>query len=77
MPESKLERKKGYPEHRSGAQAAPQKPSRRDLQPADDQERDEQRNGCLYADRLGWLPPYDGNPENVQTSPVVERYGFP
>jgi hypothetical protein len=73
-PVSELEWKKSDREHRSGAQATPQKPSRHDLQPTDDQERDEQRNSGSYAESLKWPPPFVGNPRNVQTSPVVERY---
>jgi hypothetical protein len=76
-PESEFEWKKCDREHRSGAQATPQKPSRHDLQPTDDQERDEQRNSGSYADSLKWPPPYVGSPKNVRTSPVVERYRIP
>ena len=55
-PESEFEWKKSDREHRSGAQATPQKPSRHDLQPTDDQERDEQQNSGWYADSLKWPP---------------------
>src|SRR5687768_7175869 len=62
-PESEFERKKSDREHRSGAQTTPQKPSRNDLQPADDQEPDEQRNGSSYADCLEWPPTVRREPE--------------
>jgi hypothetical protein len=55
-PESDFEWKKSDREHRSGAHATPQKPSRHNLQPTDDQERDEQRNSGSYADSLKWPP---------------------
>src|SRR5215210_3602015 len=67
-PKSQFEWNKSDREHRSGAQATPQKPPRHGLQPTDDQERDEQRNSASYADALKWPPPYVGNPRNVQTS---------
>src|SRR5215210_4239997 len=62
-PESEFEWKKGDREHRSGAEASPQRPSRHDLQPTHDQERDEQQNSGSYADSLKWPPTVRRKPE--------------